>query len=161
MTLAQLNQMREEKARAVLLECCGSAVWAEAMVRQRPFRQESDLLNAADEVWWRLSEEDWREAFASHPQIGANGALQRWSPREQSGMQNASAATRSAIAERNRVYLEKFGYIYIVCATGKSSEEMLAILEERLGNDPATEIRTAAAEQSKITTLRLRKMLSA
>lgn len=153
--------MREEEARAALFECCGSAVWADAMVRQRPFREESDLLNGADEVWWQLSEEDWHEAFASHPQIGAtNGAHQRWSPREQSGMQNASAATRSAIAERNRAYLEKFGYIYIVCATGKSSDEMLAILEERLGSDPATEIRTAAEEQGKITRLRLSKMLS-
>jgi 2-oxo-4-hydroxy-4-carboxy-5-ureidoimidazoline decarboxylase len=130
------------------------------MVARRPYHGESDLLDAADEFWWGLTETDWREAFASHPEIGdvrpcSGGSSQQ----EQFGMQASSARTRAALARLNRAYLVKFGYIYIVCATGKTGEEMLAILEMRLPNDPATEIRIAAEEQSKITRLRLSKML--
>lgn len=152
--------MREEDARGALLECCGSLAWAEALVRRRPFREEQDLLKASEEVWWQLGERDWREAFARHPQIGAQGSIQRWSREEQAGMQAASVATRNAIEELNRAYLEKFGYIYIVCATGKSSEEMLGILKGRLRNDAATELRAAAEEQSMITRLRLHGLIS-
>lgn len=160
MTLAQFNRIREAEARAALRECCGSTAWVGAMVARRPFATESDLLDAADDLWWKLKEADWQEAFGCHPQIGANGSQQRWSKQEQSGMKNVREDTRRDIHERNFIYLEKFGYIYIVCATGKASEEMLAALKERLHNDPATEIRIAAKEQSKITRLRLSKMLS-
>ncbi|HME00365.1 MAG TPA: 2-oxo-4-hydroxy-4-carboxy-5-ureidoimidazoline decarboxylase [Terriglobia bacterium] len=161
--------MADAEARAALGECCGSTAWAHEIVVRRPFRSESHLLDAADETWQRLTETDWRQAFASHPQIGAalgaartggDGVHARWSQREQAGMENAGEATRQAIADGNCVYREKFGYIYIVCATGKSSDEMLAILTERLQNDAASEIRVAATEQSKITRLRLQKMLA-
>jgi len=152
--------MAEEKARSALLECCGSNSWAGTMLRRRPFGKESDLLASADEVWWNLSEKDWLEAIACHPQIGANGSQHRWSQQEQAGMRDAYPATWNAISELNSAYLEKFGYIYIVCATGKSGEEMLTILKERLNNDSVTEVRTAAEEQRKITRLRLSKMLS-
>jgi 2-oxo-4-hydroxy-4-carboxy-5-ureidoimidazoline decarboxylase len=163
--LEQFNSMAAAEARAALMECCGSTVWAHEMVGRRPFRSESHLLDAADETWGRLTETDWRQAFASHPQIGAartdgDGLHARWSRQEQAGMQDAGDATRQAIADGNRAYREKFGYTYIVCATGKSSDEMLAIVTERLQNDSAREIRVAANEQSRITRLRLQKMLA-
>jgi OHCU decarboxylase len=129
------------------------------MVARRPFYGESDLLDAADEIWWGLTETDWREAFASHPLIGEVRPCGGSSQQEQIGMQASSPPTRAALARLNRAYLEKFGYIYIVCATGKPGDEMLAILEPRLPNHPAAEIRIAAEEQSKITRLRLSKML--
>ncbi len=130
------------------------------MVARRPFATESDMLDAAEKVWRRLNGADWREAFASHPQIGEDGTDQRWSQQEQSGMRSADLDTRRKIAEANRAYLKTFGYIFIVCAAGKTSEEMLAILKARLKNDPAKEIRIAAGEQGKITRLRLRKIVS-
>jgi len=161
--------MADAEARAALGECCGSTAWADAMLLRRPFRGESQFLEVADETWGSLTETDWRQAFASHPQIGAtpgaskasgDGLHARWSREEQAGMQDAADATRPAIADGNRAYRERFGYIYIVCATGKSSDQMLAILTGRLRNDTATEIRIAAEEQRKITRLRLQKMLT-
>ena len=122
-------------------------------------------METAQEISESLTAGDWREAFASHPQIGARRIEGErlhspWSRNEQAGMEDAADATRQAISDGNRKYREKFGYIYIVCATGKSSDEMLAILTERLRNDASTEIRIAAAEQRKITMLRLEKMLA-
>ncbi len=161
--------MADAEAHAALIECCGSSAWADAMLVRRPFHSQSHLLDAADETWERLTETDWRQAFASHPQIGAapgaaktggDGLHARWSRQEQAGIQDAGDATRQAVADGNRAYREKFGYTYIVCATGKSSDEMLAILADRLKNDDATEIRIAAEEQRKITRLRLLKMLA-
>ena len=165
LTLERFNQMADAEARAALGECCGSTEWVDAMVDRRPFQSESQLLDAADETWQRLTETDWRQAFASHPQIGAarsadDSSHAPWSQQEQAGMKDAGDATRQAMADGNRAYREKFGYIFIVCATGKSSDEMLAILAERLKNDAATEIRIAAEEQRKITRLRLQKMLA-
>lgn len=161
MTLEQFNQASEAEVRGTLGECCGSMAWIGAMLLRRPFPTTQHFLRAADEVWWRLGEADWLEAFAQHPAIGENRSDGGWSEREQSGMRNSSAAVGTALARGNRAYLEKFGYIYIVCATGKTGEEMLAILEARLRNDPAAEIRAAAEEQSKITRLRLQRLLSA
>jgi OHCU decarboxylase len=129
------------------------------MSARRPFSDTLQLLAAADEIWWGLRNDDWLEAFASHPQIGGNGSAHRWSSQEQSGVQTAADETRRALALGNQRYLEKFGFIYIVCATGKSAEEMLQLLNQRISNDRETEIRIAAEEQSKITKLRLRKLL--
>lgn len=134
--------------------------WVAAMIARRPFPDEAAVLSASDEIWWKLDESDWREAFASHPQIGAGESDQRWSGQEQSGVRTAGAGTMLAVKQGNRAYFEKFGYIYIVCATGKTGEQMLAILNERLKNDPATEMRAAATEQSKIAQLRLRKLMT-
>jgi 2-oxo-4-hydroxy-4-carboxy-5-ureidoimidazoline decarboxylase len=160
LTLDSFNHNPEQEQRAALHECCASISWVAAMIARRPFQNEADMLSAADEIWWKLGEADWREAFAGHPQIGAGESDQCWSDQEQSGMRNAGAGTKFAMLQGNRAYLEKFGYIYIVSAIGKTGEEMLAILNERLKNDPATEIRAAATEQSRIIQLRLRKMLT-
>lgn len=136
------------------------------MAAERPFANSSQLITIADRVWWSLEPDDWLEAFASHPKIGENKAArataavaETWAAQEQSGARDAAKETVRSLAELNREYEEKFGYIYIVCASGKSSEEMLAILHERLPNDAETELRIAAREQARITKLRLRKLI--
>ena len=135
------------------------------MAASRPWAAPADLYSAAAEVWNRLTPEDWLEAFAAHPRIGeSKGGAQdekgrRWSAAEQAGTHGASAGTRTRLAELNRVYDERFGYLFIVCASGKSAEEMLALLEARLDNPPDEELRVAAGEQEKITRLRLEKLL--
>ncbi len=137
------------------------------MTEARPFANETQLFDKASETWWSLSEEDWLEAFRAHPKIGEKKAAaaqseqaQEWSSQEQAGVASASANVVAKLAERNREYENRFGFIFIVCATGKSSEEMLEILNARLPNDVSTEIRVAADEQSKITRLRLEKLLN-
>ena len=137
------------------------------MIDARPLGNLEEVLAEADRVWWSLSEADWLEAFRAHPKIGEKKAaaaqssqVQTWSAQEQSSVAQASAETISELAERNREYEDRFGFIFIVCATGKSSEEMLAIINDRIGNDTETELRTAAEEQSKIMRLRLEKLLN-
>lgn len=165
--LARLNSAGASEAETELLKCCGSAEWAHALATRRPFDDAQELFEAADEVWWNLSERDWLEAFAAHPRIGRGERAARaqhaqaegWSEQEQSGAHDAARATLEELAEANRAYEEKFGHIFIVCATGKTAEEMLALLRARLSNGADTELRTAAGEQSKITRLRLEKLL--
>jgi OHCU decarboxylase len=161
--VAALNGLDEEEARAALLACCGSPRWAAAMVARRPFADLADLLAAAEKLWWRLGPADWREAFAAHPRIGerpaGEGRAARWSSGEQAGVAAAGAAVRDELARANREYEDRFGHLFIVCATGKGPEEMLAILRARLADDRETELRTAAAEQAAITTLRLRRLI--
>ncbi len=147
-------------------KCCGSIAWVRQMVNSRPFASLAEVVATADEAWWSLKPNDWLEAFRCHPKIGEKKAAaqtsleaQKWSEQEQAGAGNAAQATTQALTELNQEYEEKFGYIYIVCATGKSSEEMLAILRERLKNDRDTELRIAAGEQAKITLLRLKKLV--
>jgi OHCU decarboxylase len=164
--LEGLNSLEPTAAETELLKCCGSNNWARRLVSERPFVSLSKLLDSAEEIWWSLEPRDWREAFHSHPKIGEKKAAaavavesQRWSEDEQSGIRDSAQRTMEDLAKLNREYQEKFGYIFIVCASGKSSEEMLAILRQRLGNDAEEELRIAAAEQAKITQLRLRKLL--
>jgi OHCU decarboxylase len=164
--LAWLNELYAEAARKELLKCCGAPRWAEAVQRNRPYRNLDELIARANEVWWSLAESDWLEAFCSHPKIGEKKTAQpvaaqsqKWSAEEQRGVQDATADAANKLAELNREYEEKFGFIFIVCATGKSSGEILALLEERLRNEPAAELGIAAAEQAKITELRLRKLI--
>ncbi|HEV7796514.1 MAG TPA: 2-oxo-4-hydroxy-4-carboxy-5-ureidoimidazoline decarboxylase [Pyrinomonadaceae bacterium] len=164
--IERLNLLPASEAEDELLKCCGSKEWAQLALAQRPFENITDLLAKSDRIWWALDQGDWLEAFHSHPRIGEKKAgakiaprSQQWSEDEQSGISNSARETIEALAELNRVYEEKFGYIFIVCASGKSSEEMLAILRERLANDPEEELRVAAAEQAKITRLRLRKLI--
>jgi len=140
---------------AELISCCGSAAWANAMFRRQPF---TDIHREADEVWWSLASEDWLEAFAAHPKIGQKSAA-KWTAQEQSGMSQAAASTAQEMARLNVEYENKFGFIFIVCATGKSADEMLSILQTRINNSREEEIRIAAAEQAKITHLRLDKLL--
>ena len=137
------------------------------MVDHRPFVDVSELLSAADEIWLSLGAQDWLEAFRSHPKIGEKKAEQAqsaearaWSEQEQAGTLDSAQETMVALATGNREYESRFGYIFIVCATGKTSAEMLAILRERLRNSTEDELRIAADEQRKITQLRLRKLIS-
>ena len=166
--LDRLNALPEDDAARELLACCGSRAWARAVAAARPFESTDELLERADAVWWGVDASDWLEAFRSHPRIGERkaeagqtGREKAWSAGEQAGMDAAAEATRAALAEGNRAYEARFGHIYIVCATGKSADEMLALLNARLANDAATEIRVAAEEQRKITRLRLEKLLAA
>ncbi|MCA1630515.1 MAG: 2-oxo-4-hydroxy-4-carboxy-5-ureidoimidazoline decarboxylase [Acidobacteria bacterium] len=166
--IGRLNDLTHDEAEAAFLQCCGSTAWACGMSARRPFVGADEMLRAAEEAWEGLDEEDWLEAFSRHPRIGEaraatgqTGTEKEWSAREQSGMDAAGDAARRELDELNRAYAEKFGYIFIVCATGKSPEEMLADLRERLRNDPATEIARAAEEQRRITKLRLEKLLEA
>ena len=166
-SLLRLNELPAAHATREFLKCCGSQLWAQKMGGMRPFASVAELLSTAERVWWSLSETDWREAFRAHPRIGEKKAAtaqsaeaERWSAREQSGVEHAAAETISELAERNREYEQRFGFIFIVCATGKSSDEMLAIIKGRMQNDAETELRAAAEEQRKITGLRIRKLLN-
>jgi OHCU decarboxylase len=163
----ELNSLPPNAAEAELLKCCGSKQWAERMVAARPFGSLPQLIEQSDRIWWSLTPVDWLEAFHSHPKIGEKKAAaaiareaQEWSEAEQAGVCEATAETTAALAELNETYEKKFGYIFIVCAMGKSSEEMLAILRERLPHNQDEELRIAAAEQAKITDLRLRKLVA-
>jgi OHCU decarboxylase len=128
------------------------------MIERRPFSSREAIFNAADEIWKSLAPSDWLEAFAHHPRIGEQ-TTNTVAASEQSAIRSADEAIREELAKVNRDYKRKFGYIYIVCATGKTAEEMLAIARNRLNNDPATELAIAAEEQRKITQLRLAKLL--
>ena len=161
-----MNSLSAAEAEAALLKCCGSKRWARFMTSVRPFTNRDDFLTKSDHGCSLLSEEDWLEAFRAHPKIGEQKAAaaqseqaRNWSSQEQSGIKGAPEATKTALAEGNQEYEERFGFIFIVCATGKSSEEMLEILNSRLQNDPNTELPVAAEEQRKITRLRLEKLL--
>jgi 2-oxo-4-hydroxy-4-carboxy-5-ureidoimidazoline decarboxylase len=167
MNLQDLNSAGAESAQDELIRCCGSRRWAEQMSAQRPFETEKELFAAADDIWQRLEKEDWLEAFSHHPKIGGVDTLRQkfattkqWAEGEQKGVQQASEDTLNALAEGNSAYQQKFGYIFIVCATGKSASEMLALLQARLGNAADAEIAVAMLEQNKITRLRLEKLLS-
>ena len=160
---AVLNALSAADAEAALRRCCGAERWVQALLAARPYASTSQLYALAERAWHELEPGDYREAFAQHPQIGEDlAALRRrfahteaLSAREQAGVDGADEATLLALREGNRAYRERFGFIFIVCATGKSAAEMLALLRARLGRDPAAELATAAGEQAKITRLRL------
>jgi OHCU decarboxylase len=164
--LAWLNTLPAEEAAKELLQCCGSRRWAREMANRRPYQSLETLIKTASDVWWSLQPDDWLEAFRSHPKIGEKKAAEsvsaqsrEWSGQEQAGVSNAAQETVDSLATLNRAYEQKFGFIFIICATGKTSEEMLAALCERLEHDPVAELQVAASEQSKITELRLRKLI--
>jgi OHCU decarboxylase len=170
--LERLNGLATAVAHAELLACCGASRWAQEMVARRPFANSAELFAAADDIWRGLDRDDWLEAFARHPQIGEKPAERQiesatghrlssdWSREEQSGIQKNSADVAAQLAAGNRAYRQRFGYIYLVCATGKTAPEMLAILERRLQNRPSAELIVAAEEQRRITRLRLEKLLA-
>jgi len=130
------------------------------MLERQPFTAPAQMLEAADEVWRGLPRSEWLAAFAAHPRIGENTS-DACAAREQGGVRGAEAETLARLAAGNRAYEQKFGYVYIVCATGKTATEMLDILESRLRNDPENELPIAAEEQRMITRLRLEKWLAA
>jgi 2-oxo-4-hydroxy-4-carboxy-5-ureidoimidazoline decarboxylase len=165
--LKRWNQLSAEEAKNEIVACCGSRVWAREMANRRPIADEARLLSVSDEVWRRLSERDWTEAFESHPRIGesrsAHGRDRRsaaWSSEEQHTASAEIDAVKVALAEGNGEYERRFGRIFIVCATGKTGADILEILRHRLDNDRATEMREAAEQQRQITRLRLKKWLS-
>jgi OHCU decarboxylase len=155
------------EAEAALLRCCGSAAWARRMASERPFRDVDAAREAADRIWWDLAPEDWLEAFRAHPRIGEreaqtaqDAASRAWSAAEQSEVARAPSPERADLAEGNRAYEARFGYIFIISAAGKSAEEILAELRTRLAHDPDAELRVAAEEQRKIARLRLERLLT-
>jgi len=152
MITQQINTLADE---ATLRRVCGSSEWVRRMLDARPMK---DAFATSDEIWSSLSEADWHEAFAAHPRIGEKKG-DAWSTQEQSGTRSATDQRMQQLADANRAYEERFGHIYIVCATGKSVEEMLSLCFERLANDPETELRVAAEEQRKIMHLRLNKLV--
>lgn len=161
-----LNSLLTVDAEAEFLKCCGSRNWARALTDSRPFVDAAALFQQADRIWRSLPDKDWLEAFRAHPKIGEQKAVavqseqaRSWSAQEQAGVSDAATETKAALATGNREYEERFGFIFIVCATGKTSGEMVAILNQRLQNDPGAELRLAAEEQGKITSLRLEKLL--
>ena len=165
--LTQLNRFSSAQAEVEFLKCCGSKRWASSMSDARPFASADDLTERADNIWRSLQAEDWLEAFRAHPKIGEQKSAaaqseqaRSWSAQEQSGVQGAATETKAALATGNLQYEERFGFIFIVCASGKTSAEMLAMLNERLQNDRETELQLAAEEQRKITRLRIEKMLN-
>jgi len=166
MTLHELNTLPPEKLKEALTKCCGASAWVNRMLTFFPVDDLVELLEDAEAQWYQCTEQDWREAFTHHPKIGDIESLQKkfantaqWASGEQAGVNAASQETLIALAKGNQEYEAKFGYIFIVCATGKSAEEMLALLEARLPNFPQEEIQIAADEQNKITKLRLEKLI--
>jgi len=161
-----LNTLSREAARDALSRCCGATRWVQGMLDRLPFASHTTMFAAAVEIWAQLGPEDYREAFGHHPEIGSNLERLRekfaktadWSVAEQSATLGASEATLRALQGGNQAYRERFGYSFIVCASGKSAEEMLALLQTRLEHAPDLELGIAAAEQAKITHLRLEKL---
>ncbi len=167
MTLNELNQLNYDEAAAALTKCCGSSNWVSEMIRNGPYDSEEAFFKAAEKTWFYCFENDWLEAFKHHPKIGDIASLEKkfgstreWAGDEQQTVQIADQQVLERLAELNKQYEEKFGFIFIVYATGKAAEEMLVLLEERMGNDYQHELQIAMGEQHKITMLRLKKLLS-
>ncbi|MCW3081512.1 MAG: uraD [Segetibacter sp.] len=167
MTLTELNQLDKPMLKEALTKCCGAKRWVEKMIHIFPTIDLLSLLDKSERIWHQCTEDDWKEAFIHHPKIGDVSTLKekfastsKWAEGEQAAVQQTSTEVLEALAEANRLYAEKFGYIFIVCATGKSAEEMLALLQARLPNKSEDEIKIAMEEQNKITQLRLQKLLA-
>jgi 2-oxo-4-hydroxy-4-carboxy-5-ureidoimidazoline decarboxylase len=165
MTIAEYDNLALEEKRTLLQQCCGSSTWVSKMIAVPPAEDLVDLLEIAEEQWYACQEADWREAFTHHPKIGDIDSLRekfaataQWAEGEQEAVKQASEQTLEQLAEGNEAYEQKFGYIFIVCATGKSADEMLQLLNQRLYNNPEVEIQVAMEEQLKITKLRLEKL---
>ena len=165
MTIAEFDHLPEERKKELLTQCCGSQAWVSKMLTVFPVEDLVELLEAAEEKWNECSEKDWREAFEHHPKIGDINSMKEkfadtagWAEVEQSGVISSNENTLHELAQANDTYQNKFGFIFIVCATGRSAAEMLADLKERINNSSEEEIKIAAGEQLKITKLRLEKL---
>jgi OHCU decarboxylase len=168
MRVADWNQLPAEEAREALLSCCGSPAWAHALLERRPYASLAALLIDGEAAWFALPESEWLTAFACHPRIGERKAdtattvqFAAWSGTEQSSAQATLEAVAKALAKGNKLYEERFGFLYIVFASGRTAPELLAILEERLLHDRATELNEAARQQWEITRLRMTRYFSA
>jgi 2-oxo-4-hydroxy-4-carboxy-5-ureidoimidazoline decarboxylase len=165
MNLEVINTWTDDEAIESFTRCCGSRRWSDLMARARPYDSAAVLLETAARTWWGLSKDDWLEAFGAHPRIGEIDALRArfastaaWASREQAGALGASEDVLNELAIGNRQYEARFGYIFIVYATGKTAEEMLELLRQRLSNEAEAEIKLAASEQMKITLIRLERI---
>jgi len=162
--ISMINEWDNKTASERFYQCCSSKNWAWKMTLARPFSSEERLFDQAQSIWNSLEDQDWLEAFEGHPRIGDINSLKKkystkeWSSEEQSGVDNCPEEVLEELAEYNQKYEERFGYIFIVCATGKTAPEMLALLKARISNEKKEEIRIAAAEQAKITKIRLEKI---
>ena len=165
MTIAEFDNFKIEKKTELLRQCCGSTVWVNKMLTVFPVEDLVDLIEDAEEKWYECTEEDWKEAFSHHPKIGDVDSIKKkfastaeWATGEQCGVNDAAEKTLQELADGNKAYEEKFGYIFIVSATGKSAEEILSLLQSRLPNSPEEEIKIAVEEQGIITKIRLEKL---
>lgn len=163
--LAEWNSADDTSALNAMLACCGSRRWASAMVALRPIRNIVDLSTQADRIWATMGEADWMEAFACHPRIGERKAAHAsaqsvaWSRQEQASVSDAQERVLTELAAGNALYEQRFGFTCIVCATGKSAEEMLDILNRRLASTREAELCEAAEQQRQILQIRLGKWL--
>jgi len=167
MDLQTFNHLEKKEARAALFQCCSATKWADSMMKCFPFESEAMLVEKATNIWYNeCGESDWRESFMHHPKIGDVKSLEEkfdatkhLAGKEQAAVSSAATATIQALAKVNTDYENKNGFIFIVCATGKSAEEMLRLAEDRLRNAPEEEVRIAMGEQAKITIIRLKKLM--
>lgn len=157
--------MEQSELKENLIKCCGSTSWVDAMCKDFSLENKDKLLKDAEKIWFNLNEKDWLEAFTHHPKIGDLASLEKkfgstkdFTTNEQSSVNHASMETLMELAEYNKKYEDKFGFIFIVCATGKTADEMLGLIKERINNNYDTEIRIAMGEQNKITKIRLEKL---
>lgn len=167
MTLDELNKLGRTALEEKLEQCCAASKWYQGLAAKLPFESEAALNQAADAVWAGCSEEDYLEAFLGHPKIGDVDSLakkfqatKKWAGNEQELVNVASMDVIKALAQGNTDYENRFGFIFIVFATGKTAKQMLDLLLERLPNGRADELRIAAGEQHKITKLRIQKLLT-
>ena len=160
MNLKELNSLPGAQAEEELLKCCGSQRWTKAMAARRPFKSMEELQSTAEAEWWKLEYSDWLEAFSHHPRIGERKAS-GWASTEQSGTRSASDDMLLSLEQLNRMYEEKFGFVFLIFATGKSADQMLDALRLRLQNGRDVELKNAVTEQAKIMRLRLEKLLAA
>ena len=154
MKLEEFNSMTPKEARNELFKCCGSNHWADNVIKHFPFQSIESLKQTSDKIWWECSKEDWLEAFSHHPKIGQKTldkkfeSTKSWAENEQSGTKNADEKILQNLIRVNNIYENKFGFIFIICATGKTAGVMMALLNERIDNDSEKEIKIAAQEQS-------------
>jgi len=163
----QFNTLEDDQATKILFNCCASTAWVNAFLKSRPIQSDSDFFQKASEIWFSLTQKDWLEAFDAHPKIGDPKSLKEkyktthaLASKEQSSVAIASDEVITELAKLNSEYENKFGFIFIVCATGKSAQEMLDLLKKRLPNSVEDEMKNAAIEQSKITAIRLKGALT-
>lgn len=167
MTIEELNKLSPKQAFDALFKCCGCTIWAQNLIDFRPYKNKEELLRLSDMIWSSCEGEEVLEAFSHHPKIGDIKSLEQkfattkeWASGEQAGVNVATPKVLEELAAANAEYEKKFGYIFIVCATGKTADEMLSLLKWRLLNAPEEEYRIAKAEQNKITHIRLDKLIT-
>lgn len=167
MTLQHFNTLTPQHQKEELFKCCGCTNWVQQLSQKFPFASIEEVKAESDKIWFSCNKEHWLEAFSHHPKIGDVKSLERkfasnaqWASGEQASINSASQIVLKELKELNDAYELKFGYIFIVCATGKSAEEMLVLLKQRLQNNAAGEMKIAAIEQNKITHLRIEKLFA-